>query len=91
LAEFNNDDGRIWLALTQLQPNPGERTNREWWRLYWRQQAFLADQFVARVGYGAQQVQWLKYLQPLDVPVPYDAQEKPYFDERIDRLEALLG
>ncbi len=56
------------------------------WTPYWRLRDYEADQFAARLGQGANLIEYLKNHQVLDVPVPYIGPVQPYSELRIDHL-----
>ena len=58
---------------------------------FWRQQVFLADAFVAYVGFKDQLIQSLELQRPTEVAKPYLLQEEPYIAERIERLRLMAS
>lgn len=89
IVRANNKNGRMRMALKHLNRTLEELPYRDEWKQYWREQAFAADEFTAKVGYKYELLRSLEMYQPLEVAKPYYEQEEPFIAERIERLERL--
>ncbi len=92
LGRLQNGDGQMRLAVQQLVAQVDKETfpYQEEWVEYWRQQVYLADEFVAQYGLARELIRYLELYQPLDVAKAFLWKEEPYKAERIDRLERYL-
>lgn len=89
IARLNNDDGVFKIALWQYGQKQSELPNKKAWREFWRQEVFLADQFVVKVGYKSQLITMLEYYTPLQPVGSLFDQDEPYYKERLERIRNL--
>ena len=78
--------GLLLLLVSLAGGGIGTLITRPWWNKYWRMREFNADMFAARCGQRDNLIAYLEKYQVFDIAVPYFRSDKPYNEERIDRL-----
>jgi Zn-dependent protease with chaperone function len=58
------------------------------WHEYWQAREFAADLFAAECGQRDSLIAYLRKYQVFDIATPYFRSDKPYNEERIERLRA---